>query len=164
LIRTESKPPNPRHAFASRKVNHGSEKAIMNMTNPPGLSITGPTRRSRLTITALLATLAAALTHLVPFALAQQPGVPPAAIRGEIVLPRAGHDWMSQQVEEPCILPNPKVPGRLVMFDGAWEMWGVACDRVIPTRQGCAELHIPGVPVSTVGEKGAVQGGVRKGT
>ena len=91
----------------------------MNMTNPPGLSITGPTRRSRLTITALLATLAAALTYLVPFALAQQPGVPPAAIRGEIVLPRAGHDWMSQQVEEPCILPNPKVPGRLVMFYSA---------------------------------------------
>ena len=92
---------------------------IMNMTNGPGLSITGPTRRSRLTTTALLATLAAALTHLVPFALAQQPGVPPAAIRGEIVLPRAGHDWMSQQVEEPCILPNPKVPGRLVMFYSA---------------------------------------------
>jgi hypothetical protein len=112
----------------------------------------------------LLATLAAALTYLVPFALAQQPGVPPAAIRGEIVLPRAGHDWMSQQVEEPCILPNPKVPGRLVMFDGAWEMWGIACDRVIPTRQGCAELHIPGVPAPTVGEKGAVQGGVRRRT
>jgi hypothetical protein len=26
---------------------------------------------------------------------------------------------MSQQIEEPCILPNPKVPGRLVMFYGA---------------------------------------------
>jgi len=38
------------------------------------------------------------------------------AIRGEIVLARADHDWMSQQIEEPCILPNPKVPGRLIMF------------------------------------------------
>jgi hypothetical protein len=26
---------------------------------------------------------------------------------------------MSQQIEEPCILPNPKVPGRLIMFYGA---------------------------------------------
>lgn len=43
----------------------------------------------------------------------------PAAIRGEIVLARASHDWMSQQIEEPCILPNPKVPGRLIMFYGA---------------------------------------------
>ena len=34
----------------------------------------------------------------------------PAATRGEIVLARANHDWMSQQIEEPCILPNPKVP------------------------------------------------------
>ncbi|MCX7425827.1 MAG: hypothetical protein NTW96_09445 [Planctomycetia bacterium] len=53
------------------------------------------------------------------FARAEQPKAQPAAIRGEIVLPRAGHDWMSQQVEEPCILPNPKVPGRLVMFYSA---------------------------------------------
>jgi hypothetical protein len=43
----------------------------------------------------------------------------PAGIRGEIVLERAGREWMSQQVEEPCILPNPKVPGRLVMFYSA---------------------------------------------
>jgi len=43
----------------------------------------------------------------------------PAAIRGEIVLARASHDWMSQQIEEPCILPNPKVPGRLIMFYSA---------------------------------------------
>ena len=64
-------------------------------------------------------TLVAALSHLVPFASAQPPGLLPAAIRGEIVLPRAGHEWMSQQVEEPCILPNPKVPGRLVMFYSA---------------------------------------------
>ena len=64
-------------------------------------------------------TLVAALSHLVPFASAQPPGVPPAAVRGEIVLPRTGHEWMSQQIEEPCILPNPKVPGRLIMFYSA---------------------------------------------
>jgi hypothetical protein len=41
------------------------------------------------------------------------------AVRGEIVLARGSHEWMSQQVEEPCILPNPKVPGRLIMFYSA---------------------------------------------
>ncbi len=43
----------------------------------------------------------------------------PAAVRGEIVLSRASHPWMSQQIEEPCILPNPKVPGRLIMLYSA---------------------------------------------
>jgi len=43
----------------------------------------------------------------------------PAAVRGEMVLSRASHAWMSQQIEEPCILPNPKVPGRLIMLYGA---------------------------------------------
>jgi len=42
-----------------------------------------------------------------------------AGIRGEVVLARASRDWMSQQIEEPCILPNPKVPGRLIMFYSA---------------------------------------------
>ncbi|MBI4557197.1 MAG: hypothetical protein HY706_06400 [Candidatus Hydrogenedentes bacterium] len=41
------------------------------------------------------------------------------AIRGEIVLARSSHEWMSQQIEEPCILANPKVPGRLIMFYSA---------------------------------------------
>ncbi len=44
---------------------------------------------------------------------------PAAAVRGEMVLSRASHEWMSQQIEEPCILPNPKVPGRLIMLYGA---------------------------------------------
>ena len=42
-----------------------------------------------------------------------------SAPRGEMVLARSSHPWMSQQIEEPCILPNPKVPGRLIMFYGA---------------------------------------------
>ncbi|MBN2311888.1 MAG: hypothetical protein JXR94_23110 [Candidatus Hydrogenedentes bacterium] len=41
------------------------------------------------------------------------------AVRGEIVLARASHEWMSQQIEEPCIVPNPKAPGRLIMFYSA---------------------------------------------
>jgi len=41
------------------------------------------------------------------------------AVRGEMILTRADHEWMSQQIEEPCILPNPKVAGRLIMFYSA---------------------------------------------
>ena len=43
----------------------------------------------------------------------------PASSGAKWVLARADHPWMSQQIEEPCILPNPKVPGRLVMFYSA---------------------------------------------
>lgn len=50
-----------------------------------------------------------------------------SGIRGEMVLSRASHDWMSQQIEEPCILPNPKIPGRLIMFYSAVS----ASDRVV---------------------------------
>ena len=35
-------------------------------------------------------------------------------------------------------------PGNDNYIDGAWEMWGVACDKKIPTLPGCAELFIPG--------------------
>jgi hypothetical protein len=28
-------------------------------------------------------------------------------------------------------------------IDGAWEMWGIACDRVIATRPGCIDLCVP---------------------
>jgi hypothetical protein len=38
--------------------------------------------------------------------------------------------------------------------DGAWEMWCIACDRVIPTRLGCAELTIPGLPAPAGGATG----------
>lgn len=48
---------------------------------------------------------------LTPFAAADAP-----AIRGERIMARADHKWMSQQIQEPCILPNPKQPDRLVMF------------------------------------------------
>ncbi len=40
-------------------------------------------------------------------------------VHGEMVLERASHEWMSQQIEEPCILPNPKVPGQLIMLFSA---------------------------------------------
>lgn len=41
------------------------------------------------------------------------------AVRGEMILSRASHPWMSQQIEEPCILPNPKAPGKLLMLYSA---------------------------------------------
>jgi hypothetical protein len=37
-------------------------------------------------------------------------------IRGEIIIQRSAAAWESQQVQEPCILPNPKDPARLLMF------------------------------------------------
>jgi len=49
----------------------------------------------------------------------EAPLASPTPIRGQIVLARASNPWMSQQIEEPCILPNPKDPARLIMFYGA---------------------------------------------
>jgi len=39
-----------------------------------------------------------------------------AAIRGEVIINRTSAAWQSQQVQEACIIPNPKDPDRLVMF------------------------------------------------
>ncbi len=69
--------------------------------------------------TTSIATTAMVLCWLASSAAADGPGTRPAAVRGEIVLSRTSHKWMSQQIEEPCILPNPKVPGRLIMFYSA---------------------------------------------
>ena len=38
------------------------------------------------------------------------------SIRGQVIISRLDAAWESQQVQEPCILPNPKEPARLVMF------------------------------------------------
>ena len=38
------------------------------------------------------------------------------SIRGEVIINRANAAWESQQLQEPCILPNPKNANRLVMF------------------------------------------------
>lgn len=38
------------------------------------------------------------------------------AIRGEVIINRKAAAWESQQVQEPCIIENPKDPTRLVMF------------------------------------------------
>jgi hypothetical protein len=40
----------------------------------------------------------------------------PSAIRGQVIINRQTAPWESQQVQEPCIIPNPKDPTRLVMF------------------------------------------------
>ncbi len=71
---------------------------------------------TRLFRTAACAAVVACVTASVSSG-AEEPK--PTAVRGEMVLSRASHEWMSQQIEEPCILPNPKVPGRLIMFYGA---------------------------------------------
>jgi len=41
---------------------------------------------------------------------------PVRAIRAEVIIDRKAAPWESQQVQEPCILPNPKDPSRLVML------------------------------------------------
>lgn len=40
----------------------------------------------------------------------------PKKVRGEVIINRTNAAWESQQLQEPCILPNPKDPTRLVMF------------------------------------------------
>ena len=42
--------------------------------------------------------------------------VPSASVYGKVIVKRTDSAWESQQVQEPCILPNPKDPNRLVMF------------------------------------------------
>src|ERR1700722_16262820 len=49
-------------------------------------------------------------------AFAANPSVPLKPVRGEVIINRTNSAWESQQVQEPCILPNPKDPARLVMF------------------------------------------------
>ncbi|MEY2877740.1 MAG: hypothetical protein RLZZ15_120 [Verrucomicrobiota bacterium] len=41
---------------------------------------------------------------------------PTYAVPGRVIIDRTTAAWESQQVQEPCILPNPKNPDRLVMF------------------------------------------------
>ena len=41
---------------------------------------------------------------------------PPPTVLGRIIIDRTLTPWQSQQVQEPCILPNPKDPGRLLML------------------------------------------------
>jgi hypothetical protein len=48
--------------------------------------------------------------------LAANAAAPLAPIRGEVIIQRTASAWESQQVQEPCVLPNPKDPARLVMF------------------------------------------------
>ena len=40
----------------------------------------------------------------------------PTPIRGDVIISRTDAAWQSQQLQEPCILPNPKDPTRLVLF------------------------------------------------
>jgi hypothetical protein len=96
------------------------------------MKITDVMRRRWLRIAVSAAIAATLSSRLAPFIPAEQPDAKPAGIRGRIVLPRAGHDWMSQQVEEPCILSNPKVPGRLIMLYSAVSSTNRVVAAVIP--------------------------------
>jgi len=60
----------------------------------------------------LRALLPASLLWLLPWSLQAEP----AAVRGRIFIDRLSAAWQSQQVQEACVLPNPKDPEKLVMF------------------------------------------------
>jgi len=47
---------------------------------------------------------------------ASTPMTSPKPVNGRIIIDRTNSDWQSQQVQEPCILQNPKDPSRLVML------------------------------------------------
>ncbi len=49
-------------------------------------------------------------------AVGAEPPAGEAPLRGEVIIKRTDSAWESQQLQEPCILPNPKDPTRLVMF------------------------------------------------
>src|SRR5216684_3586967 len=68
--------------------------------------------------TNFLLALGAAILLSVPDSpvFAADAAVPLKPIRGEVIINRTTSAWESQQVQEPCILPNPKDPARLVMF------------------------------------------------
>ncbi len=40
----------------------------------------------------------------------------PRTVRGAVIIDRTIAPWQSQQIQEPCILPNPKDPTRLLML------------------------------------------------
>src|SRR5580692_1878717 len=65
-----------------------------------------------------LLTFTVALLFFVPgfTVFAGGPANPLQRVLGEIIINRTNSAWESQQVQEPCILPNPKDPTRLVMF------------------------------------------------
>jgi hypothetical protein len=57
-----------------------------------------------------------ALSLTATAALGADPAATARPIRSEVIINRETAAWESQQVQEPCILPDPKDPARLVMF------------------------------------------------
>ncbi len=84
-----------------------------------GLAPSRLARRGWLNAAVCWAIRVAVFSSLAALATAEPPTAAPAAVHGAMILSRADHPWMSQQIEEPCVLPNPKMPGRLVMFYSA---------------------------------------------
>ena len=107
---------------------------------PSRLTTNMITRRSWLRSTTAIALAATAAAPSLRCAWGQGPQTPSDAIRGKIVLPRTGHAWMSQQVEEPCILVNPKDPTRLIMFYSAVSQSNRA---VAAIGKAWADVHDP---------------------
>ncbi len=66
------------------------------------------------TLPFLVTVLLVAAPHFTVFG--ANPAVRSRPIRGEVIIKRTDAAWQSQQVQEPCILPNPKDPTRLVML------------------------------------------------
>ena len=38
------------------------------------------------------------------------------------------------------------LPGNGNYIDGHWDLWCIACDRLVPTLPGCESIYIPGQP------------------
>jgi hypothetical protein len=103
-------------------IQHELAEMAMNTKGSPAVTIRSCRNVDRLMkkpIATLVATILVLGLPQLSFAADTHTSCNPPAIRGEIVLSRDSHAWMSQQIEEPCILPNPKTPGRLMMFYSA---------------------------------------------
>ena len=116
------------------------EPTITSETSKATMTGTDQTRRRCLTRAASTVVSVLLLTLPTLVGRAEQLSAKRAPIRAGIVLARASHQWMSQQIEEPCILPNPKSPGRLIMFYGAVS----ATNRVVAAiGKAWADTHSP---------------------
>jgi len=56
------------------------------------------------------------LRAMSPSVVAAEAAVTAKPVRGKVIINRTSAPWEAQQVQEPCILPNPKDPTRLMMF------------------------------------------------
>src|SRR5262249_39378679 len=87
----------PRHELQTRR-----DRALLSAVSEP--------MTTRLALPLLVAfAFTAPVLHAADFS-------PPYSVPGRVIIDRTTAAWESQQVQEPCILPNPKNPDQLVMF------------------------------------------------